>query len=135
MNKQECQQLIDSYVEWLRQGLSVQAVGEACELTTPFLDHHNDHLQIYAVQRDGMIVLSDDGYILSDLRASGLDPNSPSRLEVVKAILNGFGVRLDGNRLVIEASKRSLGQKVHSLVQAMLAVNDMFVNSHGSRTE
>lgn len=127
MNKQECQQLIDSYLDWLRKGLSVEAVGKACELTTPFLDRHNDHLQVYAVQRNGTIVLSDDGYILSDLRTSGLDLNTPKRLEVVKAILSGLGVRLEGNQLVVEASKRTLGQKVHSLVQAMLAVNDMFV--------
>jgi Domain of unknown function DUF1828/Domain of unknown function DUF1829 len=127
VNKRECQQLIDSYLDWLRKGLSVEAVGKACELTTPFLDRHNDHLQIYALQRNGTIVLSDDGYILSDLRTSGLDLNTPKRLEVVKAILNGLGVRLDGNQLIVEASNRNLGQKVHSLVQAMLAVNDMFV--------
>jgi len=127
VNKQECQQLIDSYLDWLRKGLTVEAVGTACELTTPFLDRHNDHLQVYAVQRNGTIVLSDDGYILSDLRTSGLDLNTPKRLEVVKAILNGLGVRLEGNQLVVEASTRNLGQKVHSLVQAMLAVNDTFV--------
>ena len=73
VNKQECQKLIDAYLGWLRKGLEVEAVGAACELTTPFLDRHNDHLQIYAVQRNGTIVLSDDGYILSDLRTSGLD--------------------------------------------------------------
>ena len=127
MNKQECQQLIDAYLDWLRMGLTLSAVGAACELTTRFLDRHNDHLQVYAVQRNWTIVLSDDGYILSDLRTSGLDLNAAKRLEVVKAILNGFGVRLEGNQLLVEASRRNLGQKVHSLVQAMLAVNDMLV--------
>ncbi len=127
MNKQECQQLIDSYLDWLRKGLSVEAVGTACELTTPFLDRHNDHLQVYAVQRNGTIVLSDDGYILSDLRTSGLDLSTQKRLEILKAIVNGFGVRLEANQLVVDASQRTLGQKVHALVQAMLAVNDMFV--------
>jgi len=41
--------------------------------------------------------------------------------------LNGFGVRTDGKQILVEASQRNLGQRLHALVQAMLAVNDMFV--------
>ncbi len=127
MNRQECQQLIDAYVDWLRKGLAVERLGAACELTTPFLDRHNDHLQIYAVREDGKIILTDDGYILSDLRTSGTDLKSGKRRDVLKSLLNGFGVQTDGRQLKVEASSQNLGQRVHSLVQAMLAVNDMFV--------
>lgn len=127
MNRQECEQLVEAYVGWLRKGLSVEQLEQACELTTPFLDRHNDHLQIYAVKHDGKIVLSDDGYILSDLRTSGLDLNTPKRKAVLEAVLNGFGVRTDGKQILVEASQRNLGQRLHALVQAMLAVNDMFV--------
>lgn len=127
MNRQECKQLVEAYVGWLRKGLSLEKLEQACELTTPFLDRHNDHLQIYAVKRDGKIVLSDDGYILSDLRTSGLDLNTPKRKAVLETMLNGFGVRTDGKQLLVEASQRNLGQRLHALVQAMLAVNDMFV--------
>lgn len=127
MNRPECEQLIDAYVAWLRSGLSAERLDNACELTTPFLDRHNDHLQLYAVKDHDKIVLSDDGYILSDLRTSGLDMNTEKRRAVLDAVLNGFGVRVDGNRLLVEASAKTLGQRMHSLVQAMLAVNDMFV--------
>lgn len=127
MNRQECEQLIEAYLAWLRKGLSVEKLERACELTTPFMDRHNDHLQIYAVKRDGKIVLSDDGYILADLRASGLDLNTPKRKAVLEAVLNGFGVHTDGQQLLVEASQKNLGQRLHALVQAMLAVNDMFV--------
>jgi hypothetical protein len=127
VNRQDCQQLIDAYVEWLRKGLSMKSLENACELTTPFLDRHNDHLQIYAARRNGTIVLSDDGYILSDLRTSGLDLSTPKRKAALESVLRGFGVRVEGKQLVIEASERTLGQRLHSLVQAMLAVNDMFV--------
>lgn len=127
MNREECEELIEAYVAWLRQGLSAESLEGACELTTPFLDRHNDHLQVYAVERDGKIVLSDGGYILADLRASGLELTTPKRRAVLEALLNGFGVREEGRQLVIEASQRNLGQRLHSLVQAMLAVNDMFV--------
>jgi hypothetical protein len=126
-------QLVDDYVEWLRRGLSAESVGNACELTTPFLDRHNDHLQIYAVRRNGSIMLSDDGYILSDLRASGLELTTPKRKIVLETALRGFGVQLDGNRLQIEAPPRNLGQRVHALIQAMLALNDMFVMAQATR--
>jgi hypothetical protein len=129
LTRQECQQLVDSYLDWLRTGLAVEEVNGYCELTTPFLDRHNDHLQIYAQKQDGKIVLTDDGYILSDLRTSGLDISTPKRKDVLDSLLNGFGVRLNDNQLVSEASPKTLGQKVHSLLQAMLAVNDMFVLS------
>ena len=127
MTRDECRQLVDAYVDWLRRGISAESVGEACELTTPFLDRHNDHIQIYAIKRNGKIVLSDDGYILSDLRTSGLELNTPKRKAIFETALRGFGVQLDGRQLQVEASPRNLGQRVHSLVQAMLALNDMFV--------
>lgn len=127
MNRIECQKLIDAYLGWLRQGLTVEEVGEACELTTPFLDRHNDHLQVYATRRNGNILLSDDGYILSDLRTSGLEVDTPKRKQVLESVLNGLGVRSEGSQLLVEASASNIGQRLHSLVQAMLAVNDMFV--------
>ncbi|HEY0349409.1 MAG TPA: DUF1828 domain-containing protein, partial [Pyrinomonadaceae bacterium] len=127
MNKSECQRLINSYLEWLRKGLSVEALENACELTTPFLDRHNDHLQVYAVKKNGNIMLSDDGYILSDLRATGLEFNTPKRHLILQSVLNGLGVHLENNQLVVEASTANLGQRLHSLIQAMLALNDMFV--------
>ncbi len=127
VTRNECQKLIDAYVNWLHRGLSVAEVAGACELTTPFLDRHNDHLQVYAVMRNGSIVLSDDGYILSDLRTSGLEMDTPKRKQVLESVLNGLGVRLENNQLLVEASPKKLGQRLHSLVQAMLAVNDMFV--------
>jgi hypothetical protein len=127
VTRDDCQKLIDAYVEWLKQALSVEQTQGACELTTPFLDRHNDHLQIYATKRNGNIVLSDDGYILSDLRTSGLEVDTPKRKMVLHSVLNGLGVRVENDQLQVEASPKNLGQRLHSLVQAMLAVNDMFV--------
>jgi len=127
VNRDECQRLIDAYVSWLRRELSVEEVGEACELTTPFLDRHNDHLQVYATRHNGNIILSDDGYILSDLRTSGLEVDTPKRRMVLDSVLKGLGVRVEKEQLLVEASAANLGQRLHSLVQAMLAVNDMFV--------
>lgn len=127
MNREECQKLIDSYVDWLRRGLSVEQIGDACELTTPFLDRHNDHLQVYAVRKNGNIELSDDGYTLADLKTGGLELTSQRRKSLLQSILGGLGVQTDGISIKVEASPENLGKRMHSLVQAMLAINDMFM--------
>lgn len=123
----ETEEIIGSYLRWLKEGLSWKAIGDATEVTTPFLDRHNDHLQVYVQRLNGKIVLSDDGYIMSDLLASGLEFNTEKRRDVLETALRGFGVRLHDKELLVEASRSNIGQKMHSLVQAMVAVNDMFV--------
>ena len=93
MNQRDCDQLIEDYISWLRRGLEVESVNGACELTTPFMDRHNDHLQVYAQRVGDRILLSDDGYILADLEGSGLQLSTPKRKEVLQTILNGSGVQ------------------------------------------
>ena len=40
--------------------------------------------------------------------------------------LNGFGVKLNDGRIEIQASKDNFALRKHNLLQAMLAVNDLF---------
>jgi hypothetical protein len=126
MTRNECQQLVDAYVTWLRRGFSAQSLEGVCELTTPFLDRHNDHLQVFAVKQNGKIILSDDGYTLSDLRTSGVELTTSKRKLVLQAALSGFGIQAQENQLLIEASPRNVGQRLHSLIQAMLTINERF---------
>ncbi len=127
MIREDCQKLIDAYVDWLRRGLSMEQIGDTCELTTPFLDRHNDHLQVYAVRKNGTIELSDDGYTLADLKTSGLEIETPRRKALLQGILGGLGVQSDGTSIRVEASPGNVGRRMHTLVQAMLAINDMFM--------
>lgn len=129
MTREECDRLVSAYSTWLRNGLSIAQISDdVCEVTTPFLDRHNDSLQIYAQRVDGRIRLSDDGYILSDLISGGVDLRSSSkRQDFLRSTLNGFGVRLADGELTIEATEANLGQRLHSLIQAMLSVDDMYM--------
>ena len=125
----ECVKLVDEYIEWLRNNMSIVELEDACEITTPFLDRHNDHLQIYVQEIDGQYLLSDDGYIINDLMMSGLDLGTDNRQNILKTILAGFGVNQVDDVLQIKAQSRTLAQRKHNLIQAMLAVNDMFVTA------
>ncbi len=119
--------LVKGYVEWLRRGLVISEESGVYEITTPFLDRHNDHLQIYLRNENGHFVLTDGGYILADLEMSGVDINTPKRRQVLETILRGFGVHREGDELSVEAQPEDLPRRKHALLQAMLAVNDMFV--------
>jgi len=55
---------IDKYVAWLKDKTSLRQLEDWIEITTPYLDRHNDHLQIYAKRLNGGYLLTDDGYVL-----------------------------------------------------------------------
>ena len=122
----EIQALLDRYVEWLRDRTSLRELRDWVEITTPYLDRHNDHLQIYVAGRDGSFVLTDDGATLHDLEMSGCRIDTPKRRGLLELTLRGFGVGLNDERLEVVATSDSFASRKHNLVQAMLAVNDMF---------
>jgi len=123
---QDIQRLLDAYHAWLKDKTALRQVDDWIEITTPYLDRHNDHIQIYARRANGGYVLTDDGYTLNDLEQSGCKLQSPKRQELLKMTLNGFGVQLRDHALEVHASPDNFPLRKHNLVQAMLAVNDMF---------
>ncbi len=123
---QDIQALLDRYSVWLRDRTNLREIGDCVEITTPYLDRHNDYLQIYAKRADGGFVLTDDGYVLDDLELSGCKIDSPKRQAMFRTTLNGFGVQSNGKALEVKASPGNFPLRKHNLVQAMLAVNDLF---------
>ncbi len=117
---------MDQYVNWLRSKTGLRQVDDWIEITTPYLDRHNDYLQIYARRQNGSYILTDDGYILNELELSGCKLESPKRSALFQMTLNGFGVKLVDGALEVKASKDDFPMRKHNLVQAMLAVNDLF---------
>ena len=127
--KEEVESLLESYHRWLKESTKIDEIDEAnrvATLTTPHLDRHNDFLQIVVKRIDSGYELSDDGYILADLEASGCLIDSPKRESMLIEMLQGFGILNEREALVVRTSKSDFPLKKHSLVQAMLAINDMF---------
>ncbi len=123
----EVQMLLDKYQAWLRDRTLLRQVDDWVEITTPYLDRHNDYIQIYAQKENGGYLLTDDGYTVSDLALCGCELESPKRQQLLRAALNGFGVKLiDGQALAVRATSDDFPLRKHNLVQAILAVNDMF---------
>lgn len=122
----EIERLLEQYLAWLKDRTSLRPLNDWVEITTPYLDRHNDYLQIYARRQNGGFLLSDDGYVLDDLTSSGCMLESAKRKKLLEATLNGFGVRQNGSALEVHATPDSFARRKHDLIQAMLAVNDMF---------
>ena len=123
----EIKEFNDQYFHWLKDHTAMRSLdGGWAEITTPFLDRHNDFLQIYAKVENDIVHLTDDGYVMSDLHMSGCSIESPKRQAVLKEILAGFDVTLLDERLEVMGDKRKFSQLKLNLIQAMLAVDDMF---------
>lgn len=122
------QALIEDYRKWLREETTLRAVDDYVEITTPYLDRHNDCLQILARRQGDRFLLTDDSYIVEDLEMSGCQLDTPRRESLLRTTLNGFGVHKneDTQALEVVASKEDFALQKHNLVQAMLAVNDLF---------
>lgn len=123
----DVQELMDQYWAWLREKTAMRQINDWVEITTPYLDRHNDYLQIYAKRRDGGFILTDDGYVLQDLDQSGCRIHGDRRQDLLTTTLRGFGVQLGSDQsLQVHASPGNFALRKHNLVQAMLAVNDLF---------
>lgn len=122
----EVRGLVDDYLKWLKDKTSIKQAGEWAEITTPFVDRHNDLLQIYVRQIGDDFLMTDDGYIITDLNNSGCSLNTPKRKALLQTVLNGFGVDFDNKNITVTANKNNFSLKKHNLLQAMLAINDLF---------
>ncbi|MFO8080381.1 MAG: DUF1828 domain-containing protein, partial [Armatimonadota bacterium] len=116
-------QLIDDYVQWLRDRTALRELEDWVEVTTPYLDRHNDYLQIYVGRQGDEVILTDDGYILRDLEQSGCALDTDKRRQLLESTLRGFGIAERGGALEVRTSEGGFAAKKHDLVQAMLAVN------------
>lgn len=118
--------LLNTYWDWLRDNTHVRALDDWYEITTPYVDRHNDFVQLYARMDGDRFHLTDDGYTLTDLEQSGCRIDSPKREKLLAVTLNGFGVSLRNRAIETWATRDNFPLKKHSLVQAILAINDMF---------
>ena len=123
----EIEKLLTDYNAWLRDQTTLSELGgEWVEITTPYLDRHNDALQIYARPENGGYVLTDDSYTIHDLEASGCHLNTGKRQDLLRMTISGFGVKMQNEALEVHATPDNFPLRKHSLIQAMLAVNDLF---------
>ena len=121
--------LMDDYYSFLKEKTLVSASNSSdwVEISTPFVGLFNDTVDIYAKKEGNKIILSDDGNTLRDLELSGLEiSRSPKRKEILDRILINYGVRINNEELITEATERDFPQKKLNLISAISETADMY---------
>lgn len=120
---------INEYLNWIRANSTQIEINDYVEITTPYLDAHNDFLQIYIKHVGDRFFLTDDGAVLNDLTLSGCDIRSPKRRALIEQLATSLGVKIQDKEICAEATVQNIAQKQHSLYQAMLKIGDMLFTS------
>lgn len=60
------------------------------EITLPFLDRHNDHIQVYLIFLDGSVILSDGGFVWDE----ALSYHKNCKAALLQNICRQFGVKM-----------------------------------------
>lgn len=123
--------MIDDYYNWLRERTIVEAGNSDwyC-IDTPFMGAFNDSIEVYALRKNGTIVLSDNGETLNNLELQGFTiQGSRKRREILDNIILSYGLNQKEKELQIEANERNFPQKKHNFLSAILEINDLAVLS------
>ena len=112
----EIQKLLDQYAVWLRDKTTLREVNQDwLEITSPYLDRHNDYIQIYIKRQNGAYLLTDDSHTVQDLQQSGCALESSKRQALLNITLNGFGVKLNQGALEVHASEDNFALRKQNL--------------------
>lgn len=123
------EKFIDEYLDFLKENLTIKKLKDIHEITLPFFDRNNDALTIYVDQiSEDEYRVSDDSYIINNLYDNGINL-SKKRLDSISSICLKLGVEVEANELFVYSKSKNLVSKVHTLAQAMLRVDDMYLTS------
>ena len=130
---EEIDELMQSSWAWLKDSTHLRMIdSKYVAITTPFLDRHNDHYQIYVSKKGDGYELTDDGYVISDLMMSGCDISSGKRKEFLDTIARSYGITIDGDQMKVYSDSSDFASCKHNLIQAMQSVNDLYYMSRNN---
>lgn len=121
--------LLVSYHQWLEEKTKWKQLKDWVEITTPYLDCHNDYIQIYLKQEGNSYILTDDGWTIEDLSQFSSLPDSAKWQRFLETTLNGFGVHKNNNEMFVKTNQHNFALNKHNLIQAILAVNNFLITN------
>ncbi len=117
-----CESIISEYLASLEGEFNIEPNSLGCSIITPFIRPDGDYIEILAEQRpSGVIALSDMGGTFSYLHLSGLSLSRRLR-DDAKRIGSRYDISVHVNELIAQVDPLGVGQALHNLVQAILAI-------------
>lgn len=121
-------ELINDYYNFVKSNISINEINGFHEITTPFLDHFNDYIQVYVTMKDDEFIITDDSYIISNLKVGGLS-FSEKRTNLVNKICTQFGAKLENDEILIRTNKDNFGAKLDAILQCIIKIDDLCYTS------
>ena len=121
---------LDEYYRFLKEKTIVKELptSDWVEISTPFTDVFNDSIDIYVKRSNGKIFLADDGKTIKNLELSGIEiSRSEKRRQMLDRILMNYGVRIEHDQLLTEATEKNFAQKKLNMISAISEANDLYV--------
>ena len=129
------QNLIDSYLKWLKENIILKQIEEYTSEKTTLLNRHNNYIQFYMKKcKDGSIYLTDDGYTISDLESSGFIFNTKKRKELLNNILLNYHLELKDDCIITQTSEENFPFRKHFFIQGIISINDLFFTNKNNVT-
>ncbi|HHP7503837.1 TPA: DUF1828 domain-containing protein [Staphylococcus aureus] len=126
---------INEYFNWLKQNYIFKELDSSTEITTPFKNHLNDFIRIYAdTLPNNEICLSDDGLTINELEMLGIDINTKTRTKLIQNILNQFNLKLVDKEITADVKNESFAQSKHNLIQGILKIYDLTLTTKSNVT-
>jgi len=116
--------LLDKYLNWLKNEFTITKKSKGWfEVTTPFLDRHNDHIQFYFKEiKPNIFQLSDMGDTLIDNGEWNGLLQDEKRVKEYVGIAKCYGVEFnrDTGCLDMETDLLNFPQSKHNFIQCIL---------------
>lgn len=108
--------------------------GEYEWVTFPFLDHHNDFIQLLVQSYGGNgYMVSDNGFFYCDLMESGVDVESGENNDLLREIITGFNLGISEDLAIFDwaDSEADLPETINRVLQAGIMISTMYTKLHG----
>ena len=118
------EKLLNAYLGSLAQNVSVIPCESGCHLLTPFIRPDGEAIGLeIASLPSGDFCLSDMGDTLGYLYVNGLAEDLAAP-DYAHSLAGAYGVSVRDNAMTISACPDDLGDAIHNLIQAVLAVTN-----------
>lgn len=131
--EKEASDLLNEYIEWMKDNTVLRTISSGwTEINTPFMDRHNDGIQIYIRKVGDDIELTDDGYTFSDLKMSGCDLKTDRQISLLNKILNSGGIRMNEDVLSLTVHPKEFPARKLEFITAIQQIGDLYVTSRSN---
>lgn len=130
----DCKEIIDAYIDCLKERFVVEALGDGCVIQTPYLDPSNDPICIYVKKENNNLRISDQAQAIEYLFLHGVNITPKSKQQwYIDTILNRLKVKLSEEELRVDATNEEIGDAILRLVGAISSVEHLLYTAKPRR--